>query len=372
MLDTLYYGNTIIEWLTALSIIVLAFVVAKALYWVLGRCLKPLLQSTETTFDEAIVDQLQEPIVFMVVITGIRYGLGTLNLPDSVMAWPARAHHFLFALTIAWLVTRLYEATYKKYVLALTLRTETDFDDHILPVLNRGVKFIVWSLGIAVGLNNAGYDVGAILAGLGIGGLAFALAAKDTVANMFGGITVFMNRPFKIGDRIEVAGIDGWVTDLGLRCATITDFFGQCITIPNKVFAEMAVKNIDARPAYYERTVLHLRHDTSADQVELAMTILKEIARKSPLINDTVWVRFQHIGDYSLDIQFWYAIKIWTPEEKDTFADFYHKIDAGKTDVNLAILREFANHDIKLAFPVQAIELRTDSVDHQPVSLFSR
>ena len=128
MFDKLYYGNTIIEWFIALSIIVLAFVVAKALYWILGRYLIPLLHRTETTFDETIVDQLQEPIVFMIVIAGIRYGLNTLKLPDSITAWPAHAHHFLIALAIAWLVTRLYGAISKNYLGMLTAKKRKNFE----------------------------------------------------------------------------------------------------------------------------------------------------------------------------------------------------------------------------------------------------
>ena len=103
------------------------------------------------------------------------------------------------------------------YILPLTERSKTDFDNQIYPIVKKSVIYIIWAIGIIVGLNNAGYNVGAILASLGIGGLAMAMAAKDTVSNFFGGITIFTDKPFKVVDRIKIAGLDGTVTELGLR-----------------------------------------------------------------------------------------------------------------------------------------------------------
>ncbi len=371
MFETLYYGNTILEWLLALSIIAVSFAIGRIVYWLFGRLIK-WVGRRDTMIDDYIT-QMQEPLVFIMVIAGFRYSLSTLTLPAMLTTWPDHAYNLLFALGIAWLVIRLFEVCYDHYLIPILKDMRADFDRQVSPALRGGVKFVVWSLGIAIGLHNAGYDVGAMFAGLGIGGIAFAIAAQDTVANAFGGLTVFLNQPFKIGDRIEVEGIDGWVIDLGLRYTRIADFFGQQVTVPNKVFTAKSVKNIDTRPAYYERTILHLRHDTPPEHIDLALRLLRDIATQSTLINDAVWARFDTIGDYSLDLQLWYGVTLWTATEQNTFADYYHKVDAAKTHLNLEILREFAKHDIKLTFPVGAIELRMPTApaaeNHRP-SLF--
>jgi MscS family membrane protein len=370
MIDKLYYGNTIFEWLTAFSIIAGSFVVARTLYWIFRHRIKSIVRKTKTKIDDLIIDQIKEPIVCFVILFGIRVGLSILKLPEAVVPWPGRINHFFMALAIAWLIIRIFEVVYQEYLLSFAIRTETGFDDQILPSIKDAVKFIIWALGITIGLNNAGYDVGALMAGLGIGGLAVAFAAKDTLANIFGGISVFVSCPFKLGDRIEIAGIDGWVTKMNLRSATITDFLGQKITLPNKIFTDKPVKNIDARPSYYQLVKLHLNHGTKAEKVNLTMNILKDIARKADLVHDAVWLRFDDIGDYSLDIQLWYAIKLWQPHEKDVFPDFYHKIDAGKTYMNLEILKEFEKKSIKLTFPIQTVEILSDSSETNEGSLF--
>ena len=92
---------------------------------------------------------------------------------------------------------------------------------------------LIWIIGIIVALNNAGYDVMALIAGLGIGGLALAMAAKDTVANVFGGFTIFTDRPFSMGDRIVISGFDGTVKEIGIRSTRLQTLAGREVSIPN-------------------------------------------------------------------------------------------------------------------------------------------
>lgn len=100
-----------------------------------------------------------------------------------------------------------------------------------------------------VALNNAGYDVGALIAGLGIGGLALAMAARDTVSNVFGGFTIFTDRPFTLNDRIKVSGFDGTVDEIGIRSTRLRTLAGTLVTIPNSTFSESAVENVSAEPS---------------------------------------------------------------------------------------------------------------------------
>ena len=100
------------------------------------------------------------------------------------------------------------------------------------------------TLGLIVALNNAGYDIGALIAGLGVGGLALAIAAKDTVANIFGSVTIFADRPFVIGDRVRIKGHDGVVRDIGIRSTRLETRDGPMVTIPNATFADSAVEDV--------------------------------------------------------------------------------------------------------------------------------
>ena len=137
------------------------------------------------------------------------------------------------------------------------------------------IALIIIFAAVILAIQNAGYDVGALLAGLGIGGLALAMAAKDTVANIFGGFTILTDKPFTINDRIQVSGFDGWIREVGLRSSRLETLAGRIVTIPNSIFSDTPVENISAEPSRKVAVNLGLTYDTTPDQMEEAMNILK-------------------------------------------------------------------------------------------------
>ena len=162
----------------ALGIILGSVIAARLLYWIFGNIFKKLASRTETKLDEIIVDMVEEPVVLVLTIAGIWYGLSTLELPEVAHTWIGHILQAAIILTAAWLLARLADSLFKQYLVPIASRTETDLDDQLLPIVRKGTKMIIWSVGIIVALNNAGYDVGALIAGLGIGGLALAMAAR--------------------------------------------------------------------------------------------------------------------------------------------------------------------------------------------------
>ena len=176
-----FYGNTIKEWLIALSIIFGSFILGKILYLISTKFLRKLTSKTKTELDDHLIDRLEKPIIFAIIIIGVWIGLKTLNLHPDIESWFSKSYIILIAFNISWVMTRTVETVMDLYILPLTERSKTDFDNQIYPIVKKSVIYIIWAIGIIVGLNNAGYNVGAILASLGIGGLAMAMAAKDTV-----------------------------------------------------------------------------------------------------------------------------------------------------------------------------------------------
>ncbi|RLC16669.1 MAG: hypothetical protein DRI57_10915, partial [Deltaproteobacteria bacterium] len=201
----------------------------------------------------------------------------------------------------------------------------------------------------------------AVIAGLGIGGLAVAMAAENTFANIFGGISIMISRPFKVGDRIRAAGVHGWVRNIGLRVTMISNFYGRKITVPNKMFTEGAIENVDTQPCYMQLMNLRLRYDTSPEKIQSALDILKELTLKNEYVDDTAWIGTDKIGDCSPDIEFWYAVKLWEPEDQAAFSNPYHKIILAKSRMNLEILRRFGTEGIKLALPAE-IRIKKTSI----------
>ncbi len=342
-LEKTYYGNTVMEWLVTFLIIAGAFFVSKIMYWALSRIVRGLTKKTKTKFDDIVVDMVEEPAVFIVTVLGILYALLRLNTSDSVRVWIQAGATMLITLAVAWLLARLLDAIYENYLVPIVEASDNKLDDQLLPILRRMTRIIVWSVGIIVALNNSGYDVGALIAGLGIGGLALAMAAKDTVSNFFGGFTIFIDKPFTLHERIKVGGFDGTVVEIGMRSTRLKTLEGRIVTIPNAKFADSSVENVTAEPSRKVVLNLGLTYDTSPSKIREAMETLREIAGKQEALDENVVIAMSGFGDFSLNILFIYYIL----KEAD--------IMATQTAVNLEILEEFNHRQLEFAFPTQTI-----------------
>ena len=346
MMSQAYYGNTLLEWATALGIALGAFVVGKIVYWMSGGILRRLTAKTETKIDDVIIDMLDEPLVLVVTAFGLRLAVSTLVLPGGMTEFLGNALQGLIVVAVAWIIVRLFDAVITHVLQPAVAGSESDLDDQLLPIVRKGGKTILWSLGIIMALNNAGYDVAALIAGLGIGGLALAMAAQDTVKNVFAGFTIFTDRPFVLGDRVVVSGFDGPVEEIGLRTTRIRTLAGRQVTIPNSSISNSAVENITSEPSRKVVMTLGLTYDTSPDGMRRAMEILGEIEAQhgEDTVNDPV-IAFSGYGDFAMNVLFIYYIR--------KGAD----IMGTQTSVNLAILDRFNAEGLAFAFPTQTIEL---------------
>jgi MscS family membrane protein len=339
-----YYGNSMQEWFIAFAIIIAAVIVAKVLYMVVGRAVKRITRNTKTKLDDIIVDKLEEPLVFALIIIGIWYGLNTLTLSEGFQSVIDHAYYFLIVFDIAWFINRLLGALIQEYLIPIIDKSETDFDDQLLPIAQKALSFIIWAMAIIIGLNNAGYDVGALIAGLGIGGLAFALAAQDSISHLFSGVVIFTDKPFVLNDRVITNDFDGIVTEIGLRSTKIRTFDGRIVTIPNAEIANDAIVNVSSEPDRKVILSLGLIYDTTPEQMKQAMKLLREINDRTEELNkDKTLIFFDSFGDFSLGIKFIYYIS--------KGADIFDT----QTKVNMDVLETFNTNGLEFAFPSQTI-----------------
>ncbi len=340
MLDDLYYGNTVLQWLTALSLIVVSFIAARVLYWVLKGWLKFIVRRTKLSIDDLILDMAEEPAVFMLLVVGIRLSVQTLTLTAPILLLSENVYIFLLVIGVTWLIARLYDAMHRQFIAPLAAHTGTNLDDQLLPVLRTGIRFILWTLGIIIGLNNAGYNVGTILAGLGIGGLAFALAAQDTVANIFGGITILLQHPFQIKDVIILDGRWLVVQQIGLRASTLIDFdTDHEVIIPNSKFTASVITNVSRSPAHVKILTLNLSPTHSAAQIEKALKQLQAAANDHPEA-EAVFTRLDRFEPGAIVVVYAYRILAFKDRHRVT------------SEVNLEVMRRFEQHGLKLALPI--------------------
>ncbi len=343
LLNDVYYGNTVISWATSLGIILLSVMFGKVIYWVFSKVVRAFTSKTETKLDDIIVDMIEEPVVFAIIASGIWFALTILVLPEMASSAISHSYSLLLSLLIGWMAARLFDAIYLEYLVPWSNKTDNDLDDQLMPILRKGVKMIIWVLAVVIGLNNAGYDVGALIAGLGIGGLALAMAAKDTVSNVFGGFTIFTDKPFRLGDRINVAGFDGTVDEIGVRSTRLKTLAGRMVTIPNAQFSDAPVENISAEPSRKITLNLGMTYDTKPEKMQEAMDTLKAIGDANTNTEEKTVIAFNGFGDFAMNIMFVYYIR--------KGAD----IAGTQTEINMAVLSQFNDKGLEFAFPTQTL-----------------
>jgi len=338
-----FYYNTIADWLIAAAIVLATVVIAKLIYWVLRNIIKKITLKTKTTLDDILLESLQQPIIFGMAVFGIWFALNNLNFPGWIDDIINKSYFFLIIINITWIIARVVSSMIEEYLVPIVDKSESDLDDQLLPVVRKTLKILIWSIGVIIALNNIGFNVGAVLAGMGIGGLALAMAAKDTVSNLFGGIMIFTDKPFIIRDRVQIEGFDGVVEEIGIRSTRLRTLAGRVVTIPNAKFTDGIVENVSSEPTRKVVLNLGLTYDTPHEKMELAMKILQDINDSNPHVRENPIISFNAFGDFSLGILFIYYILAG------------EDILGVQSEMNLEILKQFNANGLEFAFPTQTI-----------------
>lgn len=344
MLEMQFLNNSLETWLVAFAIAMVSILVARVLYWIIQKTVKSYAQKTKNNLDLIFIDMVEEPIIFSVVLLGIWFALDTLVMAQWAHDLIGNAFYFAIAFNVAWFITRLFDALVEHYLVPKVKASETDLDDILLPIVRKLLKISIWVMATIIAIDNAGYDVTTMLAGVGIGGLVFALAAKDAVSNIFGGVIIFSDKPFNINDRIVLNGHEGYVREIGLRSIKVETLEGRMVTIPNSKVTDSAVLNISQEPGRKIKFKLGLTYDTPPEQIALAKQILSEILVEHQEVYKPV-IAFDSFGDFSLNILVIYWVQKGAPIIEVTDA------------INMEILKRFNENRLNFAFPTQSIIL---------------
>lgn len=227
-------------------------------------------------------------------------------------------------------------------------KTETKFDDILIPLLTKTAYVIVYIIGGILIANSLTINVSGIIAGLGIGGLAFAFAAKDSLANFFGSIMLVLDRPFDIGDVIKAGDLEGVIDEVGFRSTRIRTFNDSVITVSNGDLANRAIENLGKRRFRRMVTSLGLEYNTPAEKIEAFCEAVRElIGNHRWTRKDSFHVYFTNFGAFSLDIK---LVCYWETQD-------YARELAEKHRLHIDILRVAKEIGVSFAFPTQTIHL---------------
>lgn len=238
-----FLGLTLQQYVLSFLAILIAFALRRLLISLVLRFLRRLASRTGTDLDDAILDAVGPPLGFAVVLGGIYAATVILQLPVEPVNVRRAVDAIFAALVIVsatWLVLRIIDAL-TRYMSTLTKRTRSPLDDQLVPIVRKALKTFVAVLAFVSIVQNLGYSISGLLAGLGIGGLAVALAAKDTLSNFFGSLVILIDRPFAVGDWIEFDGTHGTVEEIGFRSTRVRTFAKTEVTVPNSVLANAVI-----------------------------------------------------------------------------------------------------------------------------------
>jgi small-conductance mechanosensitive channel len=225
-------------------------------------------------------------------------------------------------------------------------KTKGKFDDLLAQVIGKALKIIVYTVGFIVGADLFGLPLNSIITGLGIGGIAVAMAAKDTIANIFGFITIVTDRPFSIGDWVRIQSNEGTVEKLGFRSTQIRTFYNSVISIPNSTFLNSSVDNMGLRKYRRFSTNLSLTYSSEADDIESFCEGVRELIRQHPQTRkDYFFVHLNNLSDSSLDIMLYcfFEVESWNEEL------------AARHRLLVDILRLAKQLSVNFAFPTQTL-----------------
>lgn len=234
------------------------------------------------------------------------------------------------------------------YITRLIKKGEDSLHRQIIPYCKKILKIFIAVMAVLIVLQNAGFNVTAILAGLGIGGVAVALGAKETLSNIFGGFAIIVDKPFSVGDWIVCDSMEGTVMDIGFRSTQLKTFYDSVITVPNSIIADSVVDNLGRRTARRTRFTLDLVYDTSPEEIEAFVEGIKNIIlANSHTRKDYYQAYFNGYRDSSLQIfvNLFLQVSNWDEELLQ------------KQNIYLEILRLGKELNISFAFPTQTVEV---------------
>lgn len=341
-----FFNNTLLAYLIFFGILAASVILGKIAYYVTKNFVKLLTKKTETMLDDMLIDVAEHPVIFLIFIFGFYIAYKTLTLSAEIEQTLFNIVLVLFIINLTWFFTRLLDGVINYYLIPLSKKTGTDLDDAILPILQKIGKVILVFIAAIIILDKFGYNVTSLIAGLGIGGLAVALAAQETLSNMFGGITILVDKPFSLGNRVRIGGNDGHIKEIGIRSTKMTTLDGSELIIPNSTIAKEIIENVAREKSRRIKMILGLEYNTPSKKLENAIKIIQEIIKKHSHTEEESKVFFEQFADSSLNIMVIYWIKN------------LEMIPETQSEINFEIKRRFEKEGLSFAFPSRTLYLK--------------
>lgn len=295
----------------------------------------------------------KKPVETLFIILGMYIALLYIPLPLAADVFIHRLFRSILVVILAW---GFYDLCGNNSLLSVELKERLNLDQMLIHFFSNAIRFVILALAVVIIAQEWHYDVNGFIAGLGLGGLAFALAAKDALANIFGGIVIIMEKPFVIGDWIATPSVEGTVETISFRSTKIRSFSQSLITIPNSILAGEAITNHSRMGKRRINFYLGLTYGTSGNKVEICVKRLKQMLIDHPGVHpETILVNFEKFNDSSMDII------VYCFTNTTVWAEYLEV----RQDINLKIMAILDQEEVSLAFPSRSIYMEVNEAKSQ-------
>lgn len=348
--DNAFLGQPLWKYVASLIYILLAFYIAKLLDFIVNHWLKRIAAKTETKYDDLVLELIRGPVKVVAFVVFLNIGLSVFEWPATAEKWLARLLVIVVACSVTYVILKFVDLLLGIWREKIVSPEDKQFAEQLIPLVGKTAKVVLIIAAALLTADNLQIEIKTLLAGLSVGGLALGLAAQDTVANLFGAVAVFLDKPFRVGDRVRVESVDGTVETIGLRSTRIRNLDGHLVTVPNKLMGNAIITNITRRPTIKTEMNIGLTYDTPAEKVKQATALLEEIFRANPR-TDNLIISFNKFADSSLNIL---VLHFWSGTDvKQHFAEMQ--------ELNLKIKERFDAEKLEFAFPTQTVYVKNDA-----------
>ena len=363
----LVQGNAVWRFIVVLLVMLVAMASGRIGQFFLNRFTKTLQKKDGFTALGLFLSAMRKPIYVFAFAVGIYLAKSFLvfSNPEATPAiegiaaslgtgWD-KINQVMFAISVAYALFHLVDVM-EYYLNIATRKTDTTLDDMLVPVIRKAIRVtisIIAILFVAESIFDA-KEVKTFLLSAGIGGVAIALAAKDTIANFFGSVMIFADRPFHINELVKIDGYTGSIEEVGFRSTRMRTLEGHMVTIPNSNVANASIENVGARKLIRRTSNITITYDAGAKKAKRAVEIITGILEAVPEINTSKdhppRVYFDDFNDWSLNIYMTYWV---SPSDYWVYKDVAQR-------VNLEMMKQFEAEEIEFAFPSQTLYLKND------------
>jgi MscS family membrane protein len=363
ILEQIYVGNTLKQYVLFLGILLLGFIFLSFFSRFASRMMFKLFKrfSAEVKI-EKFVELLVKPIELLLIATIIFTAIHQLSFPLHEIIFQRKnfevtifdvvdkLYVFFLVISMFWILLRLVDFIALVFEYKANL-TDTKSDDQLVLFVRELVKILIVIVGTFV-LLGAVFEINVLtlITGLGIGGIAIALAAKDSLENLFGSFTIFIDKPFIVGDLVKLDGIEGTIEKVGFRSTQIRSIDRSIFTVPNKKMIDSALENLTLRNYRRVKFSIDLTYNTDAEKMKMIIEDINTLINSHPKMNEEGIAVFEEFGDFSLKLMVLYFIQMM---------DYYEFLRI-KEETNYMIIKIIEKHDSSFAYPTRTIIHQND------------